>query len=241
MTDIKRICLWSGPRNISTALMYSFAQRADTAVFDEPFYGYYLKNSNAEEYHPGAKEVMAEQELNPSKLIEWALTESRNPVLFFKHMTHHLLDMDRSFLKSTINVILTREPKPMLASFAKVIPNPTMADVGYQLHLDLIEDLKKLESPFYVLDSKDVLIDPEAALTKLCDFAGIPFDKSMLSWKAGARPEDGSWAKYWYDNVHKSTGFQEYEPKEIDFPTQLIHLLAHCERCYQALIGYSKH
>lgn len=218
--------------------MYSFAQRADTAVFDEPFYGYYLKNSKADEYHPGAKQIMAEQELDPTKLIRWTLIENRKPVLFFKHMTHHLLDMDKSFLKDTINIILTREPKPMLASFAKVIPNPNMTDVGYQLHIDLIQEMKKVDVPFFVQDAKDILIDPEAALTKLCAFVGIPFDQSMLSWQAGARPEDGSWAKYWYSNVHKSTGFQKYEPKEVELPEKLEPLLAECEKCYNELRSF---
>ncbi len=236
--ETKRICLWSGPRNISTAMMYSFAQREDTAVFDEPFYGYYLKHSPANKYHPGAPQIMVEQETDPDQLIDWTLNEGRKPVLFFKHMTHHLLDMDRSFLKDTINIILTREPKPMIASFAKVIPNPTISDIGYQLHLDLIDEMKVLSIPFYVLDSKGVLIDPKKALAKLCDFIGIQFDDSMLNWVAGPRPEDGSWAKYWYGNVHKSTSFQKYEPKEVELPEKLEPLLKECEKCYQALQQY---
>lgn len=218
--------------------MYSFAQRADTAVFDEPFYGFYLKNSNADEYHPGADQIMEEQELDPAKLIKWTLTENKKPVLFFKHMTHHLLDMDRSFMTQTINIILTREPKPMLASFAKVIPKPTMKDVGYQDHLNLVNDLKEMGAPFLIVDSKNVLLDPPTELNRICDFAGIAFDPAQLSWEAGARTEDGSWAKYWYANVHQSTGFEKYERKKVELSEKLKPLLAECERCYQVLQQY---
>ena len=118
---IKRICLWSGPRNISTALMYSFAQRSDTKVFDEPLYGYYLKNTNAKEYHPGAEEILTTMEMDGKKVVDTMLNENSKPVLFFKHMTHHLLDLDRSFMSETVNVILTRNPYDMLPSFAKMI------------------------------------------------------------------------------------------------------------------------
>ena len=135
---IKRISVWSGPRNISTALMYSFAQRQDTQVFDEPLYGYYLKHSKANAYHPGAEDILNTMETDGRKVVEMMLTTSEKPVLFFKNMTHHILTLDCSFMKGITNVILTRDPKEMLPSFDKVISNPSMDDVGYKLHLDLI-------------------------------------------------------------------------------------------------------
>ncbi len=233
--DVKRICLWSGPRNISTALMYSFAQRRDTKVFDEPLYAHYLSNTNAKEYHPGAKEVMETMENEGDKVIDMILSKKDKPVLFFKHMTHHLLALNKSFLHKVQNVILTRDPIDMLPSYAKQVREPNMTDVGYALHLDLIQYFKKENIPFVVLDSKTVLNQPKSKLQKLCAFLEIPFDEKMLSWKAGARSEDGSWAKYWYSNIHKSTGFMKYEPKTEAFPKHLIPLLNEAKPIYEAL------
>lgn len=237
MDNIKRICLWSGPRNISTALMYSFAQRNDTSVFDEPLYAHYLKNTKANEFHPGAEDVLLSQENDGSKVVKMMTTNIDNKVLFFKNMTHHLLDLDKTFMKDVINVFLTRDPFEMLPSFAKVIENPTLNDVGYAMHIELLEYLNKQDIKPIVIDSKDILLNPEKALTKLCEKAGISFDKKMLTWEAGARPEDGSWAKYWYDSVHKSTGFMEYKPKSDPFPESLNPLLKECLPYYNRLVN----
>ncbi len=212
-----RINLWSGPRNISTAMMYSFAQRSDTRVYDEPLYGYYLNETQADSYHPGAKEVLNKMELDGMKVIEMMKGEHGKPIAFFKQMTHHLHTLDLSFMNDMVNVILTRDPKEMLPSYASEITNPTMLDVGYQAHLDLIKFLKSIGQKIVVLDSKAVLLNPEESLTSLCDAIGIPFDESMLSWSPGKREEDGSWAKYWYKNVHLSSGFSPYKPKRALF------------------------
>ncbi|WP_339624992.1 sulfotransferase family protein [uncultured Winogradskyella sp.] len=236
MDNIKRICLWSGPRNISTALMYAFAQRKDTKVFDEPLYAYYLKNNfDAQAYHPGAKVILETMQNNGNKVIEMMLTENEKPVLFFKQMTHHLLGLNRHFMTQMTNVILTRDPQEMLPSFDKVIKNPTIDDVGYKLHVDLIDYFLEYKIPFTVLDSKKVLLNPEAELTKLCEFANIPFSKNMLKWSPQKRVEDGVWAKYWYTNVHRSSGFIAYKPKEDKFPKHLIHLLNECLPYYNKL------
>jgi len=235
---MKRICIWSGPRNISTALMYSFAQRSDTTVIDEPLYAHYLTSSNAREYHPGADEVIASQENDGQKVIEKVIFGNYDtPFVFFKHMTHHLVGLDWGFMKDTINVILTRDPRDMLPSIAKQIPNPTMRDVGYAAHLELMEYLKGIGQNPMVIDSKEVLMNPKKKLTEICDHLGIPFDETMLNWEAGARPEDGIWAKYWYHNVHTSTGFQPYQPKEEPIPKGLEKLYAECERYYQELLS----
>ncbi|WP_411767933.1 sulfotransferase family protein [Winogradskyella sp. A3E31] len=239
-TNVKRVCLWSGPRNISTALMYSFAQREDCKVFDEPLYAYYLKNHpEAQKYHPGAEDILSTMETDGEKVVENMLSNSEKPILFFKHMTHHLLDLDRSFLNKTVNIILTRNPKEMLPSFDKVIKNPVMNDVGYALHSELLSHFKENNIDFVVLDSKKVLLDPKETLQKLCNAIDIPFDKNMLSWTPQKRPEDGIWAKYWYDNVHKSSGFQPYKPKNDPFPMHLNPLLKECEPHYQKLIAHS--
>ena len=232
-----RICLWSGPRNISTALMYSFAQRSDTSVFDEPLYAYYLKSTLADEYHPGAEDVLASLENDGKKVIEMMMGKHDKPVVFFKNMTHHLLDLDRSFMKDVVNVILTRDPVEMLPSFAEVIENPTMEDVGYALHIELVDYLQENEVKPVIIDSKSILMNPERALASLCNQAGIAFDENMLSWKVGARPEDGVWAKYWYDSVHKSTGFMKYKPKKTSFPKHLTPLLDTCIPHYESLLA----
>ena len=233
---ITRICLWSGPRNISTTLMYSFAQREDTSVFDEPLYAHYLCNTNADEYHPGAENVISSQENDGEKVIDMMMGNHDKSVVFFKNMTHHLLDLDRTFMKDVVNVILTRDPKEMIPSFAKVIDNPTIGDIGYELHTELITYFEKEGIDYVVLDSKKILLNPEKVLTDFCNTIGIEFDQSMLSWKAGARKEDGSWAKYWYDNVHKSTGYIPYKAKTALFPEQLIPLLNECQPHYDKIV-----
>ena len=240
MDRVKRVCLWSGPRNISTALMYAFAQRQDTKVFDEPLYAYYLKHHpDAHNYHPGAEDILKTMENDGDKVVEMMLSNDEKPVLFFKHMTHHLLGLNRDFMKHTVNVILTRDPEDMLPSFNKVIHNPTIDDVGYALHIELIAYFKKQGIPFTVLDAKKVLDNPRRSLAKLCEFIGIPFDMSMLSWQPQQRVEDGIWAKYWYASVHKSSGFQKYKPKEEAFPEHLNELLKTCRPHYAELLEYA--
>lgn len=233
--SIKRICLWSGPRNISTALMYSFAQRSDTKVVDEPLYAHYLNETDADDYHPGAAEVLQSMEKDGQKVVDMMLGPHDKPVVFFKQMTHHLVNLDLSFLKETINIILTRDPREMLPSYAKNVKHPTMRDVGYKQHLELLECLQKGgESPI-VIQSEKVLKDPEGTLEKLCNTIEIPFEKTMLSWEKGSRPEDGVWAKYWYQSVHNSTGFKPHKPKKTPFPEHLKPLLKECQPVYQLL------
>lgn len=239
-TPIKRISLWSGPRNISTTLMYSIAQRKDTQVFDEPLYSYYLKNSPAKKYHPGAEEIINTMETSGEKVVEMMCSYSEKPVLFFKNMTHHLLpSLDRSFLKEMTNVILTRDPLEMLPSYAEVVDTPTMEDVGYKMQLELIEQLQKEKLPVIVLDSKAVLLNPEMQLEKLCDTIGITFDPVMLRWTPGPRPEDGCWAKFWYRTIHKSSGFIPYQPKSTPFPEKLKPLLEECMPYYEKLLKFA--
>lgn len=213
----KRINLWSGPRNISTATMYAFAQRADTCVYDEPLYAHYLRNTSADEYHPGAEEILADMENDGKKVIEMMRGTHDQPIAFFKQMTHHLVDLDWSFMDEMTNLILTRDPVDMLPSYAQQVATPTMMDVGYAAHLELIEYLQKIDQEIIVLDARKVLENPQKVFTKLCEKIEIPFDPAMLNWSAGPRPEDGIWAKYWYKNVHQSTGFGEYRKKPIHF------------------------
>lgn len=236
MSSIKRICLWSGPRNVSTALMYSFAQRNDCKVFDEPLYAHYLSKTPARAYHPGAEEVIATMENDGRKVVrDLILGDFGKPVLFFKHMTHHLVDLDLGFLSETVNVLLTRDPVDMLPSYAVQVERPTLLDVGYKQHIELLDYLRSIGQNPPVLDSKQILLNPKKVLNELCERIGIPFEEAMLSWEAGARPEDGSWAKYWYRSVHGSTGFGKYIQKTEPFPESLKPLLEECKPYYEQL------
>jgi hypothetical protein len=234
--DIKRICLWSGPRNVSTALMYSFAQRSDCRVIDEPLYAHYLSKTPAREYHPDAEEVIATMENDGEKVVrDLILGDFDKPVVFFKHMTHHLVNLDLGFLSRTVNVLLTRDPVDMLPSYAAQVEKPTLLDVGYQQHIELLKYLQSIGQNPPVLDSKQILLNPKKVLSELCQRIDIPFEEVMLRWKAGARPEDGSWAKHWYKSVHESTGFGKYIPKTEPFPESLKPLLEECKPYYEQL------
>lgn len=236
MPETKRINIWSGPRNISTALMYSFAQRRDTTVVDEPLYAHYLTSTDAHEYHPGADEVIASQANTADKVIKKVIFGSYDtPVVFFKQMTHHLVDVDWSFLEDIVNIILTRDPKDMLLSYSQKVEQPTMRDVGYAKQLKLFEYLKKIGQQPMVIDSKKILKNPRTKLTALCSHLNLPFDETMLSWEAGPRPEDGVWAKHWYHNVHHSTGFKPYQPKTDPIPNHLTKLWEECKHIYKKL------
>jgi len=235
MNLTKRICLWSGPRNISTALMYSFSQRNDTKVFDEPLYAHYLNSTTAYQYHPGAKEILENQEKDGVKVIKNMMAEHKYPLVFFKNMTHHLINLDKQFMKNTINIILTRNPIDMIPSFNEIIKNPSINDLGYKDHINLLKYMNNHQIEPIVIDSKNILLNPKKELKKLCSKINIEFDESMLSWKSGPKKEDGIWAKYWYNNVHLSTGFNKYKAKTKKFPIHLEPLLKECQKYYREL------
>lgn len=229
-----RICLWSGPRNVSTALMYSFGQRRDTRVVDEPLYAHYLRVSGA--LHPGRDEVLKSQETDGERVVqEVLLGPCERPVLFLKQMAHHLLDLDLGFLTETVNVLLIRDPADMLRSLVHQIPEPSLADTGLARQSELLADLRRRGQEPPVLDARELLADPSGILSRLCDRLGLPFDEAMLSWPPGRRPEDGVWAPFWYHNVHRSTGFGPYPGGDGSLPPQLATLLAECRPHYEML------
>lgn len=216
--------------------MYSFAQRPDTTVYDEPLYAHYLVNSKARSYHPGADEIIATMENDGARVVEeLILGPHPTRVAFFKQMTHHLVELDWSFMARTVNVMLTRHPRDMLPSYAEQVSEPTLADVGYKKHMELVEFLHSVGQDPPVLDSAATLRNPRGVLEKLCERLGLDFDDAMLAWPAGERSEDGLWAQYWYHSVHRSTGFQPYRPKTAPFPERLEPLLAECLPYYEAL------
>ena len=209
----KKICLWSCPRNVSTALMYSFRSRLDTIVFDEPLYAHYLKVTNSN--HPAREEVLDTQEKNGEKVVKDIILKDYPKHSFFKLMTHFLVDIDKSFLYSVINVIFIRNPKEIIHSYSKIIAGPKMKDIGVKMQYELYHELKDAGKELIVLDSKYLLQNPKKILSKLCDKIGIPFNNNMLEWTKGPKKEDGTWAKYWYQNIHNSTTFLPYEEKKI--------------------------
>lgn len=233
--------MWSGPRNISTAIMYSFAQRSDTTVVDEPFYAHYLLQSGAE--HPGRENVFESQPKDPSVVMQnLRKTGAETDVLFVKNMAHHMIEMDQTLqqlFNEFIPVFLIRDPADMLLSLDKSLPDPSLRDTGYPQLLDLFETAENYNLPLIVLDSKELLEDPEFVLSALCDQLGIAFQEAMLSWQPGPIPEDGAWAEHWYDDVHHSTGFNPYTPKTETLPDQLEPLYEQCKPTYDRLLAHA--
>jgi hypothetical protein len=232
------IHLISGPRNLSTALMYAFSRRSDTRVVDEPFYGHYLRVSGAD--HPGREEVLASQ-TQPAAVIQSGFFAQRpTPHLFVKNMAHHLRDMDLDWLGRIKNVFLIRDPHQLIASFAQVIPQPTAEDIGLPQALALFELIRSLtgRAPL-VLDSGDLLSDPPGMLLALCEALGLPFDKNMLHWPEGGIPEDGVWAPYWYANVHRSTGFARQSTSSRPMPEHCLVLYEEVLPLYRTLSAYA--
>ena len=231
-----RINLWSSPRNISTAMMYSFAQREDMSVVDEPLYAHYLRQTDTQALHPATSQILKSQEANGQKVVSQML-QGLYPKsnTLFKQMTHHLINLEEGFLEKMKNVLLIRDPRRIIASYVKVIPNPTIQDIGVKMQAELFDKLQEKNALNAIVDTKQVLLNPEKVLRELCDKLEIPFTKKMLQWTAGARPEDGIWAPYWYSNVHSSTGFQPYVEKEIHLREDLEQLAEECTPYYKLL------
>lgn len=231
------ICLWSGPRNVSTALMYSLAQRTDIRVVDEPLYGHYLRVTGAD--HPGRHEIIEHMNCDGAAVMRELLAmQKRDPSLrqFQKHMAHHLVDLDISFLAETSNVFLIRDPREMLPSLTMQLPHARLADTGLKRQWDIYTRLREAGQVPAILDARELLLDPAGVLAQLCDHLGLDYDPNMLHWAAGPLAEDGIWAPHWYHAVHKSTGFAPYRPKN-EFPAKLDGLLADCKPWYEKLFA----
>jgi len=232
-----RLAMWSGPRNISTAMMRAWGSRADTVVCDEPLYAHYLMATGID--HPGREEVMAHHETDWRQVV----AELTGPIpggrsiSYQKHMAHHLLPgMDRGWLGDVTNAFLIRDPAEMLTSLIKVTPFPAVADTGLPQQVEIFELVRgQTGAAPPVLDARDVLEDPRKRLAALCEAVGVPFDEAMLSWPPGRRDTDGIWAKHWYDAVERSTGFAPYKPKNEPVPRRLQPLLEECTKHYEVL------
>jgi hypothetical protein len=218
--------------------MYSFRQRPDTVVVDEPLYGHYLRTTGAD--HPGVREVMGAMEGDGGRVVrDVILGPCERPVHFFKNMAHHLVGLDRVFLSRITNVLLIRHPEEMLPSLAEQLPEPTLRDTGLRQQIEILDvELKEDREPV-VLDARELLLDPAGVLKQACEKLDIPFEREMLCWPAGPKPEDGVWAEHWYRSVHASTGFAPYRPKARRLPERLEPLLGECLALYERLRGYA--
>jgi hypothetical protein len=232
------INLISGPRNVSTALMYSFAQRSDTTVIDEPFYGYYLKTTGI--IHPGKKRIINSMETDISVITQNLMNQNHGAhIIFLKNMAHHHIQIDDKFLLHVKNVFLIRNPAELLVSFSKVIKNPSIEDIGLKKSWELFHTLLDADQDPVILDSGELLKNPGIMLERLCKSINISYDPKMQSWPAGPRKEDGIWADYWYHNVHKSTGFIKSEPKKIKVPESMLEVWKEAIKYYKELYDYS--
>ena len=235
-----RIAMWSGPRNISTALMRSWEARGDTAVCDEPFYAHYLAATGRN--HPGREEILAHHDSEWRSVIDFLTgpVPGGRAIFYQKHMAHHLLDgISPEFVETLDNCLLIRDPEEMLASLAKVIPDPGVEETGLPQQVMIFERLQARDGiapP--VIDSRDLLRDPPGLLRRLCDRLGVPYTDRMLTWTPGPRSTDGIWARHWYAGVEMSSGFEPYRRKDETVPAHLRDRLERCRGLYERLSAH---
>ena len=233
----RHIAVWSGPRNISTAMMRSWGSRPDTYVTDEPLYAHYLAVTGLD--HPGRDEVIAAGESDWRKAVDFItgpVPENRS-IWYQKHMSHHLLpEIGREWLGDVANGFLIRDPREVLASYIQRRETVTLRDLGLRELIEIFElVLDRTGKPPPVIDARDVLLDPARLVPLFCEALDIEFRDDMLRWEAGLRATDGVWAKHWYDTVERSTGFAPYKPKDIRLPDELEVLAEECQPLYRQL------
>ena len=240
-----RIAMWSGPRNISTAMMRAWGNRPDTFVIDEPFYAFYLKKTGAD--HPGAAEVIAAGETDWRKIVEQCGRGLNAPtgkrIFYQKQMTHHLLpEVSRDWLREVINCFLIRDPAEVIASYIKKNREPSVEDLGFVQQAEIFDFVRQQTASIPpVIDGDDVLRDPERMLRLLCDAIGVEFCNAMLSWPAGRRETDGVWAKYWYAEVERSTSFAPHRERKTEVPEGLHEVHDRCREIYEDLYQHRLH
>ncbi len=235
-----KIAMWSGPRNLSTAMMYAFGARADCAVWDEPFYAPYLAATGAD--HPMRAEIVAVHETDPAAVAARCAgpVPGGRPHFYMKHMPHHMVaGFPLDWARGCANVFLIRHPARVVASYARKREGPALEDLGFlqQARLfDLFADWTGTAP--VVIDSDDIRADPGAALRALCAALGLAFDPAMLGWPAGGRSEDGVWAAHWYGAVHRSTGFEAAEGPLPELTGDDARLAGAALPAYERLAGF---
>jgi hypothetical protein len=233
---VVRVAMWSGPRNISTAMMRAWENRPDTVVVDEPFYAAFLHRTGLD--HPARDEVVASQPTDVDEVVEAlrAPLPEGVEVHYAKHMTHHLApDQDLSWARDFRNVLLVRDPREVVASYVRSREACEPEDIGLLQQVELLDVLEAAGQAPPVVDAADFLRDPEQHLRWLCDWLGIDFTDRMLTWPAGPRDSDGVWAPHWYDAVWASTGFAAYRPREVDLSPHDAAVAEACRPAYDRL------
>jgi Sulfotransferase domain len=235
--------MWSGPRNISTAMMRAWGNRGDTFVVDEPFYAYYLRATGKQ--HPGADEVIASGETDWQRVIVQLTGPISNGkrIFFQKQMAHHLLpEVSREWLGAVTNCFLIRDPREVIASYIKKREDPALPDLGFTQQAEIFDFVRtRTKSVPPVVDARDVLENPERMLRLFCEAVGVEFSDSMLSWPPGLRDTDGVWATHWYGEVAKTTSFQPYRPSATKVPAHLCEIHDRCREVYERLYEYRLH
>ncbi len=235
-----RIAMWSGPRNISTAMMRSFENRVDCMVVDEPFYAYYLYKTRAD--HPSREMCLAAQSHDTATIIKSILRplDEGAHIFYQKHMTHHMVGpIDLSWLRHMQHAFLIRDPRAIIASYLQKRPQVILDDIGLIQQIDIFQrvaDATGVAPP--VIETTDVLKNPSGMMQALCAALGIPFDLDMLAWPTGPRKSDGAWAPHWYDSVNASTGFMPYRPTEIVLSPEHERLAERALPLYEQLATY---
>ena len=232
-----RIAMWSGPRNISTAMMRAWEARGDCAVTDEPLYAHYLHHTRIP--HPGFDDIIKSQSTSWQE-VTTELTgppPDEKPLWYQKHMTHHLpAHLDREWMGSVRHCFLIRSPGAVLASYARAREEVTLEDLGFEQQAEIFRYVsEQLGQTPPVLDSRDILTSPHSMLSQLCAALDIPFANSMLSWEPGLRETDGVWAGHWYASVMSSTGFKPYVHREPEYPTGYEPIVAGATPYYELL------
>lgn len=236
MSEPARLAVWSGPRNISTALMRAWENRPDCVVVDEPLYAHYLDVTGIG--HPGRDEVIAAGEPDWQRAVEALFRPLPDGVAVFyqKHMNHHLLPgIEHGWVRRLSNVLLIRDPREVVASYVKSRAEVTPEDIGLPQQVALYDELAAAGMSPPVVDAGDFLRYPEAHLRALCALAGVPFSARMLHWPAGPRDSDGIWARYWYAAVQHSTGFEPYRPREVRLSGPAAEVATACLPHYERL------
>lgn len=235
----RRIAMWSGPRNISTAMMRSFENRSDTVVIDEPFYAFYLVATGID--HPMREAVISNQETNWRLIVSTLTEQSRNEAIFYqKHMTHHMLpELDLGWTNNVSNCFLIRDPEYVVASYARKRESVTEQDIGIRRQFDLYQEISDITGQSIpVIDARQFLLAPEAHLRLLCAEFKIPFTSDMLSWPRGPRSSDGVWASHWYENVEQSTCFEPFRRPVIDLTTEQRSVADKAQPYYEQLLRF---
>lgn len=237
MSGPLRVAMWSGPRNLSTALLRSWGNREDTAVVDEPLYAHYLIRTGID--HPARDAVLAAQDHDWRRVTSWLtgpVPDGRS-IWYQKHMTHHITDeVELDWLDAVRSAFLIRAPAAVIASYAEVRSAPTLDDLGFTQQWRLFTHVRERSGVVPpVVDAADLLQDPPGVLHALCAKLGVAFSDRMLSWPAGPRDTDGVWAPHWYGAVEQSTGFAPYRPRDVTLAPRFTSLMAAADEIYQRM------